>query len=224
MNITDWPKAERPREKLLEHGAASLSDAELLAIFIHTGIKGKTAVDLARELLNSFGDLRSLLDADAKALCQFRGLGIVKYVKLQASLEISRRYLFAELDYSDAISGTSSAKAYLTSKLRHVTQEIFACLFLNSQNQVLAYEELFHGSINQAAVYPREIVRRVLKHNAAAVIFAHNHFAADAKPSEIDRNITKKLKEFLSVIDVKLLDHLIIGKNASISLAENGDL
>jgi DNA repair protein RadC len=224
MNIAHWPKAERPREKLLAHGAAALSDAELLAIFIRTGIKGKTAVDLARELLNNFGDLRSLLDADMKTLCQFRGLGIAKYAKLQASLEISRRYLFAELSYSDAISGTSSAKTYLAAKLRHATQEIFACLFLNSQNQVLAYEELFYGSINQAAVYPREIVRRALKHNAAAVIFAHNHFAAEAKPSEADKNITKKLKEFLLVIDVKLLDHLIIGKNTSISLAECGGM
>ncbi len=222
MAITDWPAEERPREKLLQHGAASLTDAELLAIFLRTGIRGKTAVDLGRDILQHFNGLRALLDADMKSLCAYRGLGTVKYAQLQAALEISRRHLQATLQRSDAMKYADQTGQFLLSKMRHHQQEVFACLFLDSQYRVIAFEELFYGTINNATVYPRIIVKRALIHNAAAVIFAHNHPSGSADPSEQDKQLTQQLKSALELIDIKVLDHFVIGDNQIKSLLQMG--
>lgn len=224
MRISTWPKSERPREKLITKGAASLSDAELLAIFVRSGTRDKTALDIARDALNYFGDLRFLLDADQKKFCSLAGLGDAKYAELQAALEISRRYLFASLSSADIVSSIDQAKAYFTMKLRGAKHEIFACLFLDNQNQVISYEELFCGSINEAHIYPREVIKKVLQHNATSVIFAHNHISRIADPSLADREITRRLQKCLASIEVKILDHLIIGKEQVISFAEHGFL
>ncbi|EKE01055.1 MAG: DNA repair protein RadC [uncultured bacterium] len=219
MSITNWPAAERPREKLLEHGAKNLSDAELLAIFIRNGTKGKTAVDLARTLLNYFGGLRNLLDAGEDQICSFPGLGKAKYAELQATLEISRRHLAEQLIRTNVISNAETAYLYLTAKLRNYQHEVFACLFLDNQNRVIHYEELFHGTINSTTVYPREIVKTALHHNAAAVIFAHNHTSGTPTPSLQDKQLTKTLTKILCPLDIKVLDHIIIGNNSYIALA-----
>jgi DNA repair protein RadC len=224
MNITDWPKAERPREKLLTHGPHALSDAELLAIFIRTGIKGKTAVDLARELLNELGDIRSLLDIDAEKFCQFSGLGVTKYVILQAALEISNRYLCETIKRQNVLRNFQDVKLYLTSRLRNCRQEIFAVIFLDTQNRIICYEELTKGSIDKIYVYPRELIKKILAYNSSAIIIAHNHPSGAVEPSQMDKKITRKLLLVLQVIDVKLLDHIIIGEGAVLSFAEMGIL
>jgi len=221
MAITDWPAAERPREKLLERGAQALSDAELLAIFLRTGITGKTAVDLARELLASFGGLRPLIDAAQTDFCQAKGLGTAKFVQLQATMEIARRHLLETLTRESALTSPALTRQYLKARLRDYRHEVFLCLFLDSQHQVLAAEELFHGSIDGASVYPREVVKRCLFHNAAAVIFAHNHPSGIAEPSDADIRITKRLTQALALIDVRVLDHVVVGETL-VSLAERG--
>jgi len=222
MSITQWPAAERPREKLLLQGAASLSDAELLAIFLRTGVKGKSAVDLARELLLSFGSLRSLLESDQTAFCAAHGLGVAKYVQLQAVLEMSRRHLQATIEKGSAMERPEQVKAYLVAKLRHQPREVFACLFLDNRHRVLKFEELFFGTINAAAVYPREVVAKALSHNAAAVVLAHNHPSGVAEPSTADQQITERLKNALEMIEVRVLDHIIVGDAETVSFAERG--
>jgi DNA repair protein RadC len=222
MAIRDWPAEERPREKLLQRGPAALSDAELLAIFLRTGLPGLSAVDLARELLQSFGGLRPLLEADQASFCQGKGLGSAKYVQLQATLELSRRHLLATLQKGDALSSPADTRRYLSAQLRARHQEVFACLFLDNRHRVLAFEELFYGTVDGASVHPREVVRRCLGHNAAAVILAHNHPSGVAEPSRADEQITLRLKEALALIDVRVLDHLIIGDGEISSLAERG--
>ena len=221
MAITDWPIDERPREKLLARGANALSDAELLAIFLRVGVKGKTAVDLARELLQNFGSLRQLFDADAKKFCETHGMGEAKYVQLQAVLEMSRRYLAEKLRRGDPLNDPDAVRFYLTSKLRDYRFEVFSCLFLDTRHRVIEYEELFKGTIDGASVHPREVVRRALHHNAAAVIFAHNHPSGVAEPSQADERITGKLKDALNLIDVRVLDHFVIGDQV-VSFAERG--
>ncbi len=221
MAITDWPADERPREKLLARGASNLSDAELLAIFLRTGIKGKSAVDLARELLDQFGSLRALLSAGQETLCAGKGLGTAKYVQLQAVLEIARRHLFESVRRGDSLSNPTETRRYLTMKLRDYAFEVFAALFLDNRHRVIAFDELFRGTIDGASVHPREVVRRALHHNAAAVIFAHNHPSGVAEPSQADRHITQRLKDALSLIDVRVLDHIVIGDD-TISFAERG--
>ena len=221
MAITDWPVDERPREKLLIRGANALSDAELLAIFLRVGVKGKTAVDLARELLQNFGSLRQLFDADAKKFCETHGMGEAKYVQLQAVLEMSRRYLAEKLRRGDPLSDPDAVRFYLTSQLRDYRFEVFSCLFLDTRHRVIEYEELFKGTIDGASVHPREVVRRALYHNAAAVIFAHNHPSGVAEPSQADERITGKLKDALNLIDVRVLDHFVIGDQV-VSFAERG--
>ncbi|HVP50279.1 MAG TPA: DNA repair protein RadC, partial [Candidatus Bathyarchaeia archaeon] len=178
MSIRDWPDGERPREKLLQRGASALSDAELLAIFLRIGIPGRSAVDLARDLLQRFGGLRQLLEANEKDFCETPGLGPAKYVQLQAVLELGRRYLETTLQRGDALQSVADTRRYLTAKLRHEPHEVFACLFLDNRHRVLAFEELFHGTIDGASVHPRQIVKRALYHNAAALILAHNHPSA----------------------------------------------
>ena len=221
MAITDWPIDERPREKLMSQGAQTLSDAELLAIFLRVGVKGKTAVDLARELLQNFGSLRQLFDADAQKFCATHGMGEAKYVQLQAVLEMSRRYLAENLKRGDPLTDPDAVRHYLTSKLRDYRFEVFACLFLDNRHRVIQYEELFRGTIDGASVHPREVVRRALYHNAAAIIFAHNHPSGVAEPSQADERITQKLKEALQLIDVRVLDHFVIGDHI-VSFAERG--
>jgi DNA repair protein RadC len=222
MKITEWPLAERPREKLLARGAASLSDAELLAIFLRTGIRGRSAVDLARELILHFGSLRGLLDATRTDLCERPGLGPVKYVLLHSALELGRRYLEQTLKRDSPLKSPEMTRHFLTSRLRAYPYEVFACLFLDNRHRVIAFEELFTGTIDGASVHPREVVRRSLFHNAAAVIFAHNHPSGVSEPSQADRHITRRLADALGLIDIRVLDHFVIGDGDAVSFAERG--
>lgn len=222
MGICHWPAEERPREKLLARGAVSLSDAELLAIFLRTGVKGKSAVDLARELLQEFGGLRPLLTADESRFCEPLGLGSAKYAQLQAVLEMARRHLAEELQQADALTSPDLTRRYLLAQLRDRDHEVFACLFLDNQHRVLKYQELFSGTIDGAAVYPREVLKQALAHGAAAVILAHNHPSGVAEPSQADRAITERLKQALALVDIRVLDHLVIGDGYAVSFAERG--
>jgi len=222
MAIRDWPDDERPREKLVHRGPQALSDAELLAIFLRTGVRGQSAVDLARSLLHRFGGLRQLLEADQSAFCDSPGLGLAKYVQLQAVLEMSRRHLEETLIRGDALDSVAATRRYLTSRLRHQPHEVFACLFLDNRHRMIRYEELFHGTIDGASVHPRQVVRRALHHNAAALIFAHNHPSGVAEPSRADEQITRRLKDALGLIDVRVLDHFVIGDGQAVSFAERG--
>lgn len=222
MGITDWPASERPREKLLERGAQALSDAELLAIFLRVGVTGMSAVDLARQLLAEYGSLGALLAADQTTFCATRGLGAAKFTQLQAVMEMARRHATETLTDIDVLSAPDATRRYLTLKLAHIPHEIFACVFLNTRNHVIAFEELFRGTIDGAAVYPREVVKAALRHNAAAVILAHNHPSGVAEPSAADRDITRRLVDALALVDIRVLDHLVIATHASVSLAERG--
>lgn len=218
LAIRDWPAEERPREKLLTRGSGVLSDAELLAIFLGSGRRGQTAVDMGRGLLNDHGSLKTLLDAPQSSA----NVGQVAWCRLQAALELGRRYLDAELRTLEAITNPQASARYLKARLVAYPYEVFACLFLDNRHRVLAFEELFRGTIDGASVHPREIVRRCLQHNAAAVIFAHNHPSGVAEPSQADRDITMRLRDCLAMIDVRVLDHLIIGDGAPTSMAERG--
>jgi len=222
MSITDWPAGERPREKLLQRGASSLSDAELLAIFLRTGVTGKSAVDLARELLQRFGSLTRLFAASEGEFCALHGMGQAKYVQLQAVLEMSRRALQEELQRGDALSSPRAVRDYLQLLLGGRSQEVFLVLFLDTQHRVIAFEELFHGTLGQTSVYPREVVKRALLHNAAAVILAHNHPSGVAEPSQSDRLLTDALKQALGLVDVRVLDHFVVGGGQTLSFAEQG--
>jgi len=222
MAITDWPECDRPREKLLNRGPGVLSDSELLAIFLRTGVKGKTAVDVARETLSYFEGLRQLLDSDLDSFVALKGLGPARFVLLQAALEIGRRYLQEGLEKSNAFTSPAVTRSFLVSRLRDKQHEVFACLFLDNQNRLLLFEELFQGTIDSASVYPREVVKKALKINAAAVIFAHNHPSGVAEPSQADRNITASLIEALNVIGIRVLDHMIVGEGEVASFAERG--
>ena len=222
MPITDWPEQERPREKLLARGAAALSDAELLAIFLRTGVTGKSAVDLARDLLREFGSLRALLKASPESFCAQKGLGQAKYAQLQAVLEMARRHLAEALPDRDAMNDPQAARDYLKARLRDLPLEVFAVLFLDTRYRVLAFEELARGSVDGAAVYPREVVKAALRHNAAAVILAHNHPSGVTEPSAADRQLTDRLKTALGAVDIRVLDHLVIGEGAPASFAERG--
>lgn len=222
MSIRDWPAAERPREKLLEMGSASLSDAELLAIFLRTGVTGKSAVDLARHLLTQFGSLRSLLEADLKTFSQELGLGSAKYAQLQAVMEMSRRHMAERLKRDPGLHQPHDVRNYLKAMLRHEKHEVFGCLFLDSKHRVLTYETLFRGSIRSTEVHPRQVVKRALAHNAAAVILCHNHPSGSTDPSQADKDLTQILKEALRIVDVFVLDHFIIGDGDPLSLVEAG--
>jgi DNA repair protein RadC len=224
MSITDWPAGERPREKLIQRGAASLSDAELLAIFLRTGVTGKTAVDLARELLNRFGGLTQLFSASEESFCQVHGMGPAKYVQLQAVLEMSRRALQEQMQSGDALNSPRAVRDYLQLLLRGRGQEVFMVIFLDAQHRVLASEEMFQGTLTQTSVYPREVVKRALAHNAAAVIFAHNHPSGVAEPSQSDQLLTDALKQALALVDVRVLDHFIVAGAGCLSFAERGML
>jgi DNA repair protein RadC len=222
LSITDWPEQERPREKLLQRGSAALTDAELLAIFLRTGTRGKTAVDLAKELLRDFGSLKALLAADCQRFCQSLGLGTAKYAQLQAVLEMARRHFIEVLQHSDALTNPEATQAYLSAQLRGYNHEVFACLFLDNKHRIIKLEELFQGTIDGASIYPREVAKRALHHNAAAVIFAHNHPSGVSEPSQADQQITEKLKQALMLLDIRVLDHFIIGDGIPYSFAEHG--
>ena len=224
MAITDWPEAERPREKLLNRGAHTLSDAELLAIFLRTGCKGLSAVDLARALLSHFGSLRAIIGASQEDFCQAHGLGTAKYVQLQAVIEMASRHLAETMTKENVFTQPSHVKQYLTSQLRHQQQEVFAVLFLDNQHQLISYQELFYGTHNAASVYPREVVKAALKHNASALIVAHNHPSGIAEPSTADTHITQTLQQALLLVDIRLLDHFVIGDGQLYSFAEQGAL
>lgn len=222
MAIRDWPEGERPREKLLARGAGALSDAELLAIFLRTGTRGLSAVDLARELLAQFGGLGGLLAAERQAFCTGRGLGNAKYVQLQAVVELARRHLGETLERDHVFTSPSAVSDYLQASLARRKQEVFLVLFLDTRHRLIVGEELFYGTIDGAGVHPREVVRRALHHNAAAVILAHNHPSGIAEPSRDDERITATLRDALKLVDVRVLDHLVVAPGSTVSLAERG--
>jgi DNA repair protein RadC len=213
---------ERPREKLLASGASSLSDVELLAVFLQTGIKGKTALEVATDLLLNFGSLSSLISANYKELCSQSGVGVAKAASLAAMKELSLRQLLEGLQSRDILTSSAATRDYLRARFKSCESEVFSCLFLNNQHHVMEFEELFRGTIDGAAVYPREVVKRALYHNAAAVIFAHNHPSGIAEPSQADIAITRKLKTAMQTIEVRVLDHLVIGAGEVGSFAERG--
>jgi DNA repair protein RadC len=224
MSITQWPEDERPRERLLKQGAAALSDAELVAIFLRVGVKGKSAVDLARDLVAKFGSLNGLFSASEKDLCAVHGMGQAKYVQLQAVLEMAKRALVEDIKLTDALASPKAVRDYLKLTLARLPHEVFVAVFLTSQNRVIEVEEIFRGTLTQTSVYPREIVKLALAHNAASVIFAHNHPSGEPHPSQADRALTKTLAEALALIDVRVLDHFIVAPGASLSFAEQGML
>jgi DNA repair protein RadC len=226
MAISDWPEGERPRERLLKQGAAVLSDAELLAIFLRVGLPGKSAVDLARELLARFdGDLGRLACAEPSALSTLPGIGPAKAAQLCASLELTRRALAADLATRDALGSPQAVRDWLRLRIGHLPHEVFHALWLDAQNQLIAAEELFRGTLTATSVYPREVVKRALAHNAAAVILAHNHPSGHAQPSQADIELTRSLKQALALVDVRLLDHFIVtAAGTPCSLAEHGQM
>ena len=222
MAITDWPNAERPRERLLSLGASRLSDAELLAIFLRTGIRGHSAVDIARSLLTTFSSLSELLGADPARLRQAPGIGDAKTAQLLATMELARRALAEELSRGNALSSPRAVRDYLRLRLSGLEHEVFLAMFLDAQHRVIASEELFRGTLTQTSVYPREVVKRTLHHNAAAIIFAHNHPSGVAEPSRADELLTQSLRQSLALIDVHVLDHFIVTAGTVASFAERG--
>ena len=224
MAITDWTSDSRPRERLLSQGAAALSDAELLAIFLRTGIPGKTAVDLGQYLLSDFGSLANVLSANKKAFCDRPGLGPAKYAGLQAVLEMAKRAVSQSLKKADVLGSPSEVNAFLQYWMRDKPFEVFSVLFLDSQNCLIEAKELFRGTISQTAVYPREVVRNAINLNASSVILAHNHPSGCAEPSAADSRLTRALKDALAMVDVQVLDHLIVAGPSHYSFAANGQL
>jgi DNA repair protein RadC len=222
MAITDWPASERPREKLIELGAEALSDAELMAIFLRVGVSGKTAVDLARDLLSQFGSLNGVFAANEKQVSQVHGMGSSKYAQLQAVFEMSRRALNEQMQLKDILSSPQQVRDYLVLKLANQLKEVFLVLFLDAQNRLVATEEMFSGTLTQTSVYPREVVKRALHYNAASVMFAHNHPSGIAKQSRADEMITQELKKALALVDVRVLDHFIVAGNQTLSFVEVG--
>ncbi|MFC3024246.1 DNA repair protein RadC [Vibrio zhugei] len=222
MKLKNLPIESLPREKLICRGAQALTDAELLAIFLRTGITGMNVVVLADTLLREFGSLRALFSASQQDFCQQKGLGMAKYVQLQAVLEMSQRYLAETLQRGDALTSPQQTKLYLSSRLRDRQREAFYLLFLDNQHRVIRDEVLFEGTIDAASVYPREVVKRALHHNAAAVILAHNHPSGIAEPSQADRRITVRLKDALGLVDIRVLDHFVVGDGDVVSFAERG--
>lgn len=220
--IKDWPELERPREKLLRRGPHALSDAELVALFVRSGTRGRTAVDVARGAIIASGGLRGLLDLGREDLCRLPGFGPARYVELQACLELGRRHLATRLDRGEPLSTPDETSRFLMAKLRHLPFEVFSCLFLDNRHRVIEFEELFRGTIDGARVHAREVVRRSLDLNAAAVIFAHNHPSGVAEPSHSDRLLTDQLVDALSLVEVRVLDHLIVGDGECVSFAERG--
>ena len=222
MQIRDWPDNERPREKLLKRGPAVLSDAELLAIFLCSGLQGSDVVSSARRLLNEHGPLRNLLEHTPKQLLKLPGIGPARACTLLAALELGNRYLAAGLERGDALTDPQAAGRYFSQRLRGLPHEVFAALFLDTRHRSIAFEEMFRGTVDGAEVHPREVVRRALVHNAASVIVGHNHPSGNGEPSAADRAITLRLKQALGLVEIRLLDHFIVGDGAAVSLAARG--
>lgn len=222
MSIRDWPESDRPREKLLRVGATGLSEAELLAILLGTGVRGRNALDLARDLLADFGSLRAFLTADRSRVCKTRGFGPARYVVLQAALELTRRHYQELMTVGSALQNPSATREFVQLRLRDLPYEVFCCLLLDCHHRVLGFEELFRGTIDGAIVHPREVVRLALSRNAAALILVHNHPSGIAEPSAEDRKITVRLKEALALVDIRVLDHLVVGDGVCESFVERG--
>jgi DNA repair protein RadC len=222
MAIRDWPLDERPREKLLAKGAAALSDAELLAILLRTGTAGRSAVDVARDVLKNFQSLRKLIASDQQRFCAEPGLGPARYAELQAAAEIARRQLSQTMQAGPSLSSPRATRDFLSARLRDLEHEVFCCLYLDRRHRLIQFEELFRGTIDGASVHPREIVKNALQRNSAAIIIAHNHPSGIAEPSQADELITQRVKEALALVDIRLLDHIIVGDGICVSLAERG--
>ena len=222
MALTDWPASERPRERLLKHGAAALTEAELLAVFLRTGIPGTTVVDLARQALNRFGGLNALLSASEPEFTSVGGFGPAKYAQLQAVLELARRALREELGQGPLLNSPVAVRDFLRLSLAQLPHEVFAVLFLDAQHRLIRYEEMFRGTLSQTSVHPREITKRALALNSGAVILAHNHPSGAAEPSRSDEMLTRAIKSALELVDVKVLDHLIVAGSVTVSFAERG--
>jgi len=224
MAIKDVPATERPREKLLERGAHSLTDAELLAIFVRTGVPGRSALQISRDIIDQHGDIAQLLQASRKSLCDTKGLGPAKYAQLCAVLEMAKRYQHHRAKKGAFLESPDAVKSLVALQMADLEHEVFACLFLDNRHRLISYEPLFRGTIDSASVYPREVVKAALACNAAAVILAHNHPSGVAEPSRADIDITAKLSRALALIDVRVLDHIIVGEGYQVSLAERGEL
>lgn len=222
MKIMDWPKNDRPREKLLKRGETALTDAELVAIFIRTGTKGKSALDIAQSLLDEFGGLKNLLVAPQVTLASKTGIGDSKYAALKAAQELGRRTLTLQLEMGEMLNSSRKTRQFIAERLRHYSSEVFACIFMDMRYRLIRFDELFYGTIHEAVIYPREIVRRGLLYNAARVILAHNHPSGVAKPSEADILVTQNIRKALGLIDIRLIDHIIVGSTDTYSFADNG--
>jgi DNA repair protein RadC len=222
MAIRNWPAGERPRERLLDIGPHALSDAELLAVIVGSGTPGHTAVDVGRDLLTRFGSLRGFLSADRHTCLDQLGIGPVRYAMLQAALELARRHQLAELKNGPVLPSLEATRAFFLAQLRDRPYEVFCCIYLDSRFHLLAFEELFRGTIDYARVHPREVARQAIAHNSAAIIVAHNHPSGAPDPSNADKIATRELRDALSLFDIKLLDHLIVGDGTCVSLAEEG--
>lgn len=222
MSIQDWPETERPREKLRHRGASSLSDAELLAIFLRCGVPGMSAVDMARMLINEYGSIGALLNAPEHDFIRHKGLGPAKYTQFMALNELARRVLAENFSDGDILDHPQAVRNYLRWRIGRRETEVFAILFLSNQNRVLAIEEVANGSLAEVQVHPREIVRHALRHNAAAVIAAHNHPSGNTRPSTEDRQLTERLKAALALLDIRLHDHFIVTRTETVSFAEHG--
>lgn len=221
-SIRYWPDEERPRERLLNHGPSTLSDAQLLAIFLRTGTRGQTAVDVAHSILNNHGSLANFLNLAPQQACNTVGLGPAKFATLQAALELSRRYLLSEMQDQPVLASTTQMQDFIALSLRNRSRECFGALLLNNQHQALHFEIIFEGTHNKAAVYTRDIIKAALDHNASAVVIAHNHPSGSITPSSSDIQITQTIKKALHLVDIALLDHIIVGANRTSSFAELG--
>jgi DNA repair protein RadC len=221
MAISDWPLEDRPRERLLALGAAALSDAELLAVLLRSGVRGRSAVDLGRDLLQQFGSLTRLLE-EGPARAELKGLGQAKRAQFAAAIELARRSIKEELKAGAALTSPAAVRDYLRLAIGGRPHEVFICIWLDAQHRVIKFDEPFRGTLTQTSVYPREVVKMALQTNAAAVIFAHNHPSGVAQPSQADELLTHNLRDALALVEVKVLDHFIIAGNQAISFAERG--
>jgi len=222
MSIRDWPKNERPREKLIERGAQGLSEAELLAVLLGSGVRGRSAVEFARSLLMEFGSLRALFSLERTRFMSQHGLGPTRYCVVQAALELGRRHYRETMSIGSVLTAPENTRAFLMTQLRDRAYEVFCCLHLDNRHRLISFEEMFRGTIDGASVHPREVVKQALSNNAAAVIFAHNHPSGVAEPSAADELITRRLKDALALVDIRVLDHFIIGDGICMSFAERG--
>jgi DNA repair protein RadC len=220
--MRNWPESEQPRQKCLRQGAANLTNAELLTLILGTGSQGQSALELAQKLLTRFGSIRQILNAKSSALLDITGMGRGKVASLKASLELARRHLRCEIEQSPSLNDTSAACQYVHAELADHPHEVFACLFLDSRNRLIIFEKLFTGTINSAQVHARELVRRSLDHNAAGLILAHNHPSGHAEPSQADCDLTRELSRILAVLDIRVLDHIVVGHTDTVSMAARG--